>query len=396
MAKHVVFFNRFYWPDESATSQILTDLAPFLADQGWDVEVATSRLSYSDPAARLEKSETAEGVQIHRLWSTGFGRGNLGGRLLDYLTIYLSFAWFLLMKTRKGQIVVMKTDPPLLSVLGWFFKWIRGYKLVSWCQDVFPEVAMVGLNPNPILKGLFNLLKALRNRSLNRSEIIAVLSDDMEQHLARDCPGGQFRKLPNWAIHTRQAAPAEVERLREEWGLRDRFVVGYSGNLGRVHDWQTVRKAMNLLKDLPDLTFLFIGGGAGYVQLQRELAEASQPDVRFLPYQPRELLPVSLAVPDVHWLSLQSAMTPFVFPSKYYGIVETDRPIIFIGESSSELARKCLAREADSAVPEGDAEAFASAVRAAYATRAASSQGPAVNSRQAAFSQWEAALEALA
>jgi glycosyltransferase involved in cell wall biosynthesis len=255
---------------------------------------------------------------------------------------------------------------------------------------------MVGLNPNPILKGLFNLLKALRNRSLNRSEIIAVLSDDMEQHLARDCPGGQFRKLPNWAIHTRQAAPAEVERLREEWGLRDRFVVGYSGNLGRVHDWQTVRKAMNLLKDLPDLTFLFIGGGAGYVQLQRELAEASQPDVRFLPYQPRELLPVSLAVPDVHWLSLQSAMTPFVFPSKYYGIVETDRPIIFIGESSSELARKCLAREADSAVPEGDAEAFASAVRAAYATRAASSQGPAVNSRQAAFSQWEAALEALA
>jgi glycosyltransferase involved in cell wall biosynthesis len=395
MAKRVVFFNRFYWPDESATSQILTDLAPFLAEQGWDVEVVTSRLLYADPAARLQKGENAKGVRIHRLWSTGFGRGKLGGRLLDYLTIYLSFAWFLLMKTRKGQIVVMKTDPPLLSVLGWFFKWIRGYKLVSWCQDVFPEVAMVGLNPNPVVKTLFNLLRALRNRSLNRSEMIAVLSDDMQQHLSRDCPEGQFRKLPNWAIHSRRAASEEVERLREEWGLRDRFVVGYSGNLGRVHDWKTVRDAMPMLKDLTNLTFLFIGGGAGYVQLQSELGEVSQPQVLFLPYQPREVLPVSLAVPDVHWLSLQSGMTPFVFPSKYYGIIETGRSVIFIGESSSELARKCLARGGDSAVPEGDAEAFAHAVRAAYSAKEACSQGPAANSRQAAFSEWMAALDTL-
>jgi glycosyltransferase involved in cell wall biosynthesis len=290
MAKRVVFFNRFYWPDESATSQILTDLAPFLAEQGWEVEVATSRLSYSDPAARLDKRETARNRQggsdssalVNGVWP-GQPWWALAG-LPDHLPVLCLVS---INENAKGANRGHENRPtPAQRVVGWFFKWIRGYKLVSWCQDVFPEVAMVGLNPNPIIKGLFNILKVLRNRSLNRSEIIAVLSDDMQQHLARDCPDGQFRKLPNWAVHSRRATPAEVVRLREEWGLQDRFVVGYSGNLGRVHDWKTVRKAMTLLKDLPDLTFLFIGGGAGYLQLQSELAEASQPDNRMSGFFP--------------------------------------------------------------------------------------------------------------
>ena len=43
--------------------------------------------------------------------------------------------------------------------------------------------------------------------------------------------------LPNWAdgaaIHP---LPAADNPLRAEWSLAGRFVVGYSGNLGRVHD----------------------------------------------------------------------------------------------------------------------------------------------------------------
>jgi hypothetical protein len=88
-------------------------------------------------------------------------------------------------------------------------------------------------------------------------------------------------------------------------------------------------------------------------------------------------------------------MTPFVFPSKYYGIIETGRPVIFIGDNSSELARKCLARSMDSAVPEGNAEAFARAVRVAYASRDAHSEHPPASSRLSAFSAWKTALDSL-
>ena len=45
---NVLFVNRFYAPDHSATSQMLTDLAVAFAVDGTDVKIVTSRLRYDD------------------------------------------------------------------------------------------------------------------------------------------------------------------------------------------------------------------------------------------------------------------------------------------------------------------------------------------------------------
>ena len=37
--RRVIFVNRFYAPDQSATAQLLTDLAQHLAAQGWSVMI---------------------------------------------------------------------------------------------------------------------------------------------------------------------------------------------------------------------------------------------------------------------------------------------------------------------------------------------------------------------
>ena len=50
----VIAVNRFYWPDHSATSQILTDLATHLAGEGRPVTVVTSRMRYDDPSVSVE------------------------------------------------------------------------------------------------------------------------------------------------------------------------------------------------------------------------------------------------------------------------------------------------------------------------------------------------------
>ena len=86
----IVFVNRFYAPDHSATSQMLTDLAIALAAGGADVQVITSRLRYDDVAASLAPHEVIDGVEVHRVWTSRFGRGNLAGRALDYLSFYVA------------------------------------------------------------------------------------------------------------------------------------------------------------------------------------------------------------------------------------------------------------------------------------------------------------------
>jgi len=122
--------------------------------------------------------------------------------------------------------------------------------------------------------------------------------------------------------------------------LDDRFVVGYSGNLGRAHEFETVLDAAARLRDMPKILFLMIGGGAYFTQLQRRVEEAGLgPMFRFLPYQERGLLRCSLGDADVHWLSLRPALEGLIVPSKFYGIAAAGRPTIAITSPDGEIAR---------------------------------------------------------
>lgn len=51
--QRIMFLNRFFYPDQSATSQILSDLAFDLAAHGYDVHVFASRQRYDSPQALL-------------------------------------------------------------------------------------------------------------------------------------------------------------------------------------------------------------------------------------------------------------------------------------------------------------------------------------------------------
>ena len=109
----LIFVNRFFAPDHSATSQILSDLAYYLANTGRDVHVVTSTQLYDDAKAALPVSEIINGVHVHRVPSTGFGRNRLLGRSIDYASFYRSMWQCLVALARPGDIIVAKTDPPL-------------------------------------------------------------------------------------------------------------------------------------------------------------------------------------------------------------------------------------------------------------------------------------------
>ena len=111
-APKTVFVNRFFWPDHSATSQLLSDLAFALSLNGRPVAVITSRQRYDEPLAKLPSRETAEGVSVYRVWTSHYGRHGLPGRAFDYLTFYVSALWRLWRTLSRGDIVIAMTDPP--------------------------------------------------------------------------------------------------------------------------------------------------------------------------------------------------------------------------------------------------------------------------------------------
>jgi len=139
----LIFVNRFFFPDHSATSQILSDLTFHLAAAGHEVHVITSTQIYDAPDAALPRCESIKGVNVHRVASTRFGRAALPGRALDYLSFYRSARSRLDEIARAGDTVVAKTDPPLLSIMLAPTARRRGARLVNRLQDIYPEIAAV-------------------------------------------------------------------------------------------------------------------------------------------------------------------------------------------------------------------------------------------------------------
>lgn len=352
----VVFVNRFYWPDHSATAQILTDLATGLAAQGWEVTVIASRLRY-EGGETLAARETHEGVAIHRVATTRFGRGALAGRAIDYVSFYLTAmvaAWRAL---RRGDILVAKTDPPLLQIPLSLVSWLRGARQVNWMQDVYPDLAVAsGMGFLAGWPGA--LLTRLRTRSILGSAATVAIGARMKETLvAAGAQATSIAEIHNWGDDAVLAAPDGSAGLRETWGFSgERLVVGYSGNLGRAHELETMLAAARTLAiRKAAVDFLFIGGGA----LRERLGAADLPNLALQPYQPRAELPRSLAVADLHWLSLQPELEGLIVPSKFYGAAASGRPILFIGDADGEVARLIRRHDCGWNFRPGESEAVA-------------------------------------
>jgi glycosyltransferase involved in cell wall biosynthesis len=93
--------------------------------------------------------------------------------------------------------------------------------------------------------------------------------------------------IPNWTndeqIHP---IPENMNPLRREWSLEDKFMVGYSGNLGWPHEFDTVLTAAELLKNHRDIVFLVIGGGHRVPEFMRLVQERGLSEkFQFFPYQ---------------------------------------------------------------------------------------------------------------
>jgi colanic acid biosynthesis glycosyl transferase WcaI len=337
----LIFVNRFFFPDHSATSQLLSDLAFHLAGTGREVHVVTSTQIYDDPTASLPTHETVNGVHVQRLASTKFGRSSLLGRSIDYLSFYRSVRHCLIEVVRQGDIVVAKTDPPLVSVVAIAAARRKGARLINWLQDIFPETAVeLGV---PFMRGpVAANLTALRNRSLHRAEATVVIGDLMRQKVeALGTSPRRIHVIPNWCNDENiRPLAANSNPLCQAWGLEGKFVLGYSGNLGRVHEFETLLTAAERLRGDTRFAFLMIGGGKRSDELVRIVkARGLDSSFRFMPYQEQKMLAYSLGVPDAHWLSLNRRLEGLIVPSKFYGIAAAGKPIIVIADKDGELAR---------------------------------------------------------
>ena len=352
----VIILNQFFYPDHSATSQLMTELAESLVERGVSVTALAGRGRYNG-GERLPPREVYRGVRVERAWATSFGKGNLLKRLADYSTFYLGATWKLL-RLPRHDLVMALTTPPLIALVALVVGRLRGMRVVALVQDVYPDVA-VSLGALGRRNPATRLLDWLGRLTLRNSDRVIVVGECMRERLVAKV-GEEFaprvRVIHNWA-DGREIRPLGGERnpfAEQELGAGGKFVLLFSGNLGRVNEFETVLDAALDLRERADILFLFVGEGAQKAAVENFAARHGLANIRLLPYQPRELLPYSLAAADAALVTLAEGLAGLSVPSKTYACLAAGLPVLFVGDARSSTARIVAGHECGEVVAPGE------------------------------------------
>ena len=272
---------------------------------------------------------------------------------------------------RSEDIVVVTTDPPLISVIVDVIVRLRGATLVNWLLDIYPEMAeRLGFR---LAKGWrLHFLRFLRNISWKNAKMNVVLGERMLDFvIEQGIPKNKICIQPNWEDGTLiQGIDVDQDNaLKKEWLLEDKFVIGYSGNMGRAYDFNTLLKVAKLLEIEEKIIFLFVGNGYYRPYIEEVICKDNLKNVFLKPYQPPEKLKESLSIPHIHVLSTLTYLEGLLVPGKLYSAMAVGRPIIFIGDEQGEVARTITRFNCGRVVPIGDTQALIKMILMLYNDR---------------------------
>ncbi len=355
--RRILVLNQYYWPGVEATAQLLAQLCEALA-RDYDITVVTGHLH----GHRLPTEETRNGVRIIRVRSTSYERSHIHLRAANYAT-YLGDTVLTALRGRRPDLVLCMTDPPIVGDIGLVVARRFGVPLLVISQDVFPEIAeRVKRLENRAVLGALRRLVALY---LERADRVVAIGETMKQRLEqKGAPAERVTVIPNWVDTTELVPQPRRNAWSREQGVDDAFVVMHSGNVGHAQDLDTLVRAATFLRDLEKLQIMVIGFGARHAELMRlterlEVAGA----VRFLGYQPRARLGLSLGAADLHYVGLARGLSGFVVPSRLYGILAVGRPVLVSADADSETVKLVEEVGCGIVLPPGRPELVAGAIR---------------------------------
>lgn len=367
---HVVFFNRSFYPDVAATGQLLTELCEGLAGEyGFQISVVAGQPYYPQQREFREGFPVAlekyAGIEILRARSTTLPREKAMCRFTNYMSYFLSSltGGFYL---KKPDVVVALTDPPIIGLAALLWARIYGAKFVFWCQDIFPEVALLleDFRNEPLNRALDKINRFL----LRKADTTVAIGETMKRRLVeiKKAPEQKIEIIHNWADCEKIQPINGPNPFRSQYNLNGKFVVMHSGNIGLSQDVEKLVESAKILREKKDIVFLIVGEGNKKAELLGKARTWRLENVIFLPYQPREVLKYAFSTADVFVISLKRGLAGYIVPSKLYGILASGRPFVAAVEPECEVATISKHYECGVVCPPGNPHALASEILRMY------------------------------
>lgn len=353
----ITILTQYFYPSLSATAQLMTDLAKGLAMRGYNLNIVTGTQSSGTIPESLNQ------VNINRAFSPVKSSTSISSKINSSIFYILGALAYVIFKQPRNVPLLIASNPPYAGIMGICFKLLKGGKYCFILQDIFPESAiMTGVLQSQGI--LFKFFSWLIHLTCKYAQTVIVLSSSMQAFLEQKYPDikDKIQVLENWAVENISPVDKQNNWFAKQYNLDEKFTVLYSGNLGRLHDIETIALAAKLLKDAP-IQFVFIGKGAKIKVLKEAIATHDLKNILLLPFQNRETLPLSLTACDASLVSLIPGAESIVAPSKLYGMLAAGRAVIAVTSPNSYIDQLLTTHDCGVNIPPNNPQQLASVIQ---------------------------------
>ncbi|WP_337548630.1 glycosyltransferase family 4 protein [Anthropogastromicrobium sp.] len=360
--KNLLIYAHYYIPDAASTGQILCELAEGMLDR-FNITVicvVPSYLGTIDEQYKTKKyyRENINGVEVLRIRVPEFSKANKKSRIKNIVSYFFG-AMGATFKVGKQDYVFSISQPPILGgLLGVWGKWVKHAKFIYNIQDFNPEqVLAIGYSKS---KKITDLMMHFDKFSCKKSNLVITVGRDLVQTLKNRFEGKKvpnFVMINNWInekeIYPLSSDDENVMQFKKKYGLEDKFVIMYSGNIGLYYDLENLIKVLKKFrkgynkegiyepgpktKDGREVVFAFVGAGPVLDKLVNYSKKHCFENIVFIPYQEKSQLNYSLNAGDVHWCVNAKGIKGVSCPSKAYGIMAAGKAILGVLEDGSEI-----------------------------------------------------------
>lgn len=378
MAK-ILIHTLVFPPDANSNAYVLADLAHELKKAyGHELTILTTTPHYNfvDNYQRCQPMTPVLGNWLLKSDFDGIPcfhvrvppvKGDVGTRLRTVFRFHVLGLFAALRLKWKYDLVISQSPPLSMGLVGSWIAGAAGAKSVFIVQDIFPDgLICQGKIKNKIL---IVFLRMLEKWVYCSNQVVSVISEGFADILkSRIFRRTILKIIPNFVnTDIYQPLPRNNDYSRD-YGLDNKFVISYTGNIGNAQDFTGVFAAARACADLP-ISFLIIGDGIRRRELEVSAKREGLSNLQFWGYQPREATPWINASSDLTLVLLAPHVGSCGFPSKVYTLMASARPILLVGNPDSDIAKLVISTGAGWVVPCSDNDRFIEIIRKLYKER---------------------------
>jgi glycosyltransferase involved in cell wall biosynthesis len=343
--------TEYFYPAQRNDAILLTKIAKVFSINHDIHIICTSELN------NIEELGFVKG-RIDRLKSINIKSNNIILKFIKLFLLSIKLFFKSLIFLKKDDKVFTVTNPLLFLPILIVIKKIKNFELTLLVYDVFPE-NLVATKIITTHSFIFKVLKKIYDWSYKNTDRLIVIGRDMKELIQLKTQNTiPIEIIENWCNHN-EIIPSSKQKneIIKNFKLEDKIVFSFTGNLGRVQGITNLLEAA-LSVTHQDFVLLFIGNGSERVKIENFIAEHKCENIIYAGEYPNKDKNIFLNACDVAIISLDKSMYGLGVPSKSYYNMAAGKPILFIGDDNSEIARVVNEHQMGWVIKAGDVKAL--------------------------------------